>query len=113
MTSDEVMQLNMDIIVGLKNLALMILQADADAENISSHFRYDEVSLFDSLIVFNHVWTSVAIHKGILTEENATKSMEAFSNSIKDTFGIDTKDLCKIIIDKANETDTEKNSVEE
>ena len=113
MAMNEIMKLNMDIVIGLNNVADMIIQADADAENVSSKFRYGDVSLFNSLIVFNHIWSSVAIHKGILTEENANTSMEAFSNSIKNTFGIDTKELCKTVIDKANETDTEKNSVEE
>lgn len=113
MTSKEVMQLNVDIMVELNKLACKIMQADADAENISYNFRYDEVSLFNSLVVFNHIWTSVAIHKGILTEENVTKSMEAFVYSINNTFGIDPKDLCKTIIDKMNGTDTEKNSSEE
>ena len=63
---------------------------DADAENISYYFDYNDFDLFNAFLVFNHVWSSYAIHSGALTEENAVEAMETLRKVIKETYGIDS-----------------------
>ena len=86
---------------------------DADAENISYYFDYNDFDLFNSFLVFNHVWSTYAIHSGALTEKNAVKAMETLRKVIKETYGIDSVELSKTVMSKLNGTDTEKNSSEE
>ena len=97
----------------LEYLSQQVVNADADAENISYYFDYNDFDLFNSFMVFNHVWSSHAIHSGALTEENAVKAMEKLRKVIKETYGIDTVELSKTVMSKLNGTDTEKNSSEE
>ena len=97
----------------LEYLSQQVVNADADAENISYYFDYNDFDLFNSFLVFNHVWSSHAIHSGVLTEENAVKAMEKLKEVIKETYGIDTVELSKTVMSKLNGTDTEKNSSEE
>ena len=86
---------------------------DADAENISYYFDYNDFDLFNAFLVFNHVWSTYAIHSGALTEENAVEAMETLRKVIKETYGIDSVELSKTVMSKLNGTDTEKNSSEE
>lgn len=86
---------------------------DADAENISYYFDYNDFDLFNSFLVFNHVWSAYAIHSGSLTEENAVEAMETLRKVIKETYGIDSVELSKTVMSKLNGTDTEENSSEE
>lgn len=112
MTQKEIVKLNVDIMEGIYKISNKIITADTDAENISYNFRYDAGSLFDSLIIFKHIWCSVAIHNGILKQDNIEKAMTDFRESIKRTFGIDTRDLCKTVIDQLNGIKSTENSVE-
>ena len=86
---------------------------DADAENVSYYFDYNDFDLFNAFLVFNHVWSTYAIHSGALTEENAVEAMETLRKVIKETYGIDSVELSKTVMSKLNGTDTEKNSSEE
>ena len=97
----------------LEYLSQRVIDADADAENISYYFDYNDFDLFNSFLVFNHVWSTYAIHSGALTEENAVDAMEMLRKVIKETYGIDTVELSKTVMSKLNGTDTEKNSSEE
>ena len=97
----------------LKYLSQQVINADADAENISYYFDYNDFDLFNAFMVFNHVWSSHAIHSGALTEENAVKAMEKLRKVIKETYGIDTVELSKTVMSKLDGTNTEKNSSEE
>ena len=97
----------------LEYLSQQVINADADAENISYHFNYNDFDLFNAFLVFNHVWSSHAIHSGVLTEDNAVKAMEKLKEVIKETYGIDTVELSKNVVSKLNGTNTEKNSSEE
>ena len=97
----------------LEYLSQQVVNADADAENISYYFDYNDFDLFNAFMVFNHVWSSHAIHSGALTEENAVKAMEKLREVIKETYGIDTVELSKRVMEETNGTETEKNSVKE
>ena len=97
----------------LEHLSRIVIDADADAENISYYFDYNDFDLFNSFMVFNHVWSSYAIHSGALTEENAVEAMEKLRKVIKETYGIDTVELSKTVMSKLDGTNTEKNSSEE
>ena len=107
----EILMSKANISILLEYLSQRVI--DADAENISYYFDYNDFDLFNAFMVFNHVWSSHAIHSGVLTEENAVKAMEKLKEVIKETYGIDTVELSKTIMSKLNGTDTEKNSSEE
>lgn len=105
-------ELNVKIITLLDEIAKKVMDADSDAENKSYHFQYCEKNLFDALLVFNHVWMNHAIHKGALTMENVHEKMRAFRKVVHDTYGIDTVELSKKVMEELNGTETEKNSTE-
>lgn len=97
----------------LEYLSQQVVNADADAENISYYFDYNDFDLFNAFMVFNHVWSTYAIHSGALTEENAVEDMGKLRKVIKETYGIDTVELSKTVVSKLDGTDTEKNCSEE
>ena len=109
----EIERSKANITMLLEHLSQIVIDADADAENISYYFDYNDFDLFNAFMVFNHVWSSHAIHSGALTEENAVKAMETLKKVIKETYGVDTVELSKTVMSKLNGTDTEKNSSEE
>lgn len=107
----EILMSKANISILLEYLSQRVI--DADAENISYYFDYNDFDLFNSFLVFNHVWSSHAIHSGALTEENAVAAMETLRKVIKETYGIDSVELSKTVMSKLNGTDTEKNCSEE
>ena len=109
----EIERSKANITILLEHLSRIVIDADADAENISYYFDYNDFDLFNAFMVFNHVWSTYAIHSGALTEENAVAAMETLRKVIKETYGIDTVELTETVISKSNGTDTEKNSSEE
>ena len=109
----EIERSKASITILLEHLSRIVIDADADAENISYYFDYNDFDLFNAFMVFNHIWSSYAIHSGALTEENAVKAMEKMRKVIKETYGIDSVELSKTVMSKLNGTDTEKNSSEE
>ena len=109
----EILMSKANISILLEYLSQRVIDADADAENISYYFNYNDFDLFNSFMVFNHVWSTYAIHSGALTEENAVEAMETLRKVIKETYGIDSVELSKTVMSKLNGTNTEKNSPEE
>ena len=111
----EIERSKANITILLEHLSRIVIDADADAdaENISYYFNYNDFDLFNAFIVFNHVWSSHAIHSGALTEENAVKAMEKLKEVIKETYGIDTVELSKTVVSKLDGTETGENSSEE
>lgn len=107
----EILMSKANISILLEYLSQRVI--DADAENISYYFDYNDFDLFNAFMVFNHVWSSHAIHSGALTGENAVEAMETLRKVIKETYGIDSVELSKTVMSKLNGTDTEKNSSEE
>lgn len=107
----EILMSKANISILLEYLSQRVI--DADAENISYYFDYNDFDLFNSFMVFNHVWSAYAIHSGALTEENAVEAMGKLREVIKETYGIDSVELSKTVMSKLNGTDTEKNSSEE
>lgn len=107
----EILMSKANISILLEYLSQRVV--DADAENISYYFDYNDFDLFNSFLVFNHVWSTYAIHSGALTEENAVEAMETLRKVINETYGIDTVELSKTVASKLDGTDTEKNSSEE
>ena len=107
----EILMSKANISILLEYLSQRVI--DADAENISYYFDYNDFDLFNAFLVFNHVWSTYAIHSGALTEENAVEAMETLRKVIKETYGIDSVELSKTVMSKLNGTDTEKNSSEE
>ena len=107
----EILMSKANISILLEYLSQRVI--DADAENISYYFDYNDFDLFNSFLVFNHVWSTYAIHSGALTEENAVKAMETLRKVIKETYGIDSVELSKTVMSKLDGTNTEKNSSEE
>ena len=105
--------LSAEIAATLRDLAKRIITADSDAENMSFYFEYDDKDLFNALLAFKHVWMIDAIHKGVLTIENVEVKMSELRKVINDTYGIDTVELAKRVMEELNGTDTEKNSSEE
>lgn len=109
----EIERSKASITILLEHLSRIVIDADADAENISYYFDYNDFDLFNSFLVFNHVWSSHAIHSGALTMENVHEKMGAFRKVVHDTYGIDTVELSKKVMEELNGTDTEKNCSEE
>lgn len=109
----EIERSKASITILLEHLSRIVIDADADAENISYYFDYNDFDLFNAFMVFNHVWSSHAIHSGALTEENAVRAMEKLKEVINETYGIDTVELTKTVMSKLDGTNTEKNSFEE
>ena len=107
----EILMSKANISIFLEYLSQRVI--DADADNISYYFDYNDFDLFNAFLVFNHVWSTYAIHSGALTEENAVEAMETLRKVIKETYGIDSVELSKTVMSKLNGTDTEKNSSEE
>ena len=107
----EILMSKANISILLEYLSQRVI--DADAENISYYFDYNDFDLFNAFMVFNHVWSSHAIHSGALTEENAVEAMETLRKVIKETYGIDSVELSKTVMSKLDGTNTEKNSSEE
>ena len=107
----EILMSKANISILLEYLSQRVI--DADAENISYYFDYNDFDLFNSFLAFNHVWSTYAIHSGALTEENAVEAMETLRKVIKETYGVDSVELSKTVMSKLNGTDTEKNSSEE
>ena len=107
----EILMSKANISILLEYLSQRVI--DADAENISYYFNYNDFDLFNAFMVFNHVWSSHAIHSGALTEENAVEAMETLRKVIKETYGIDSVELSKTVMSKLDGTNTEKNSSEE
>ena len=107
----EILMSKANISILLEYLSQRVI--DADAENISYYFDYNDFDLFNAFLVFNHVWSTYAIHSGALTEENAVEAMETLRKVIKETYGIDSVELSKTVMSNLNGTDTEKNSSEE
>ena len=107
----EILMSKANISILLEYLSQRVI--DADAENISYYFDYNDFDLFNSFLVFNHVWSAYAIHSGSLTEENAVEAMETLRKVIKETYGIDSVELSKRVMEETNGTETEKNSVKE
>ena len=71
----EIERSKASITILLEHLSRIVIDADADAENISYYFNYNDFDLFNAFMVFNHVWSTHAIHSGALTEENAVEAM--------------------------------------
>ena len=109
----EIERSKANITILLEYLSRIVIDADADAENISYYFDYNDFDLFNSFMVFNHVWSTYAIHSGALTEENAVEAMGKLRKVINETYGIDTVELSKTVMSKLDGTNTEKNSSEE
>ena len=107
----EILMSKANISILLEYLSQRVI--DADAENISYYFDYNDFDLFNSFLAFNHVWSTYAIHSGALTEENAVEAMGKLREAIKETYGIDTVELSKTVMSKLNGTNTEKNISEE
>ena len=107
----EILMSKANISILLEYLSQRVI--DADAENISYYFDYNDFDLFNSFLVFNHVWSTYAIHSGALTEKNAVQAMETLRKVIKESYGIDSVELSKTVMSKLDGTDTEKNSSEE
>ena len=107
----EILMSKANISILLEYLSQRVI--DADAENISYYFDYNDFDLFNAFLVFNHVWSTYAIHSGALTEKNAVEAMETLRKVIKETYGINTVELSKTVMSKLDGTNTEKNSSEE
>lgn len=101
----EILMSKANISILLEYLSQRVI--DADAENISYYFDYNDFDLFNAFMVFNHVWSSHAIHSGALTEDNAVEAMETLRKVIKETYGIDTVELSKNVMSKVNYPRTE------
>lgn len=105
-------ELNVEIMMLLDEIAKKVMDADSNAENKNYRFQYYDKNLFNALLVFNHVWMNHAIHKGALTMENVHEKMRAFRKVVHDTYGIDTVELSKKVMEELNGTETEKDSTE-
>lgn len=103
----EIERSKASITILLEHLSRIVIDADADAENISYYFDYNDFDLFNSFLVFNHVWSTYAIHSGALTEENAVEAMETLRKVIKETYGVDSVELSKTVMSKVNYPRTE------
>ena len=98
----------------LEYLSQQVVNADADAENISYYFDYNDFDLFNAFMVFNHVWSTHAIHSGAFNMDNAYEKMSQFKRQIEATFGVNTFELTEKVCNKKDYgTNTEKNSSEE
>lgn len=83
--------------------------AAVESERWDVNVDYSEDNLFDSLLIMNHVWQTVAVHSGqFATPEEAEEKMSKFREAIIDCFGIDPARLARKILLK----DTEDNGIE-
>lgn len=91
--------------------------ATVESERWDVNVDYSEDNLFDSLLIMNHVWQTVAIHSGrFATPQDAEQKMSKFRAAIIDCFGIDPAELARKILNKYTEdngTETETNCPKE
>lgn len=91
--------------------------ATVESERWDVNVDYSEDNLFDSLLIMNHVWQTVAIHScRFATPQDAEQKMSKFRAAIIDCFGIDPAELARKILNKDiedNGTETETNCVDQ
>ena len=73
---------------------------DADIKGWGVYLDFDDEDLLNVLLMFNSVWSNIAIKRGILTEENVEKRINDFSRYLEEIFGINTVDLANKVLDK-------------
>lgn len=87
--------------------------ATVESERWDVNVDYSEDNCFDSLLIMNHVWQTVAIHSGrFATPQDAEQKMSKFRAAIIDCFGIDPAELARKMLNKYTEdngTETETN----
>ena len=114
MEKDNISKMQSTMSEIMELLANNMVSYDAQAEEISSHFRYTEEDLWNALAIFNHVWSSYAIHSGAFNMDNAYEKMSQFKRQIEATFGVNTFELTDKVCNKKDYgTNTEKNNSEE
>lgn len=91
--------------------------ATIESERWDVNVDYSEDNCFDSLLIMNHVWQTVAIHSGrFATPQDAEEKMSKFRAAIIDCFGIDPAELARKMLNKYTEnngTETETNCPKE
>lgn len=74
------------------------IMTTADADDWAYLLEYSDEDLLNALFIFQHVAQNIAIKAKILTEENCVDKISSFRQSIKDTFGFDTKELVRKVM---------------
>lgn len=104
MNNEEIKEINKHISDALEQWSDILLESDA--KDWSYYLNYTDRDLLNALQIFFCVASNIAVKKGSLNYENIEEKNAKLKECIKDTFGFDTVDLAKKVLQ--NEKDTEQ-----
>jgi hypothetical protein len=98
MKKTDLVQINEHISDALSQWSEIMITADAD--NWSVHLDYSDKDLLNSLQIFLHVASNVAIKNRKLDNKNVTEKIKVFTDALEECFGINSIELTKRVLNK-------------
>ena len=98
MKKTDLVQINEHISDALSQWSEIMIKADAD--NWSVHLDYSDKDLLNSLQIFLHVASNVAIKNKKLDDKNVTDKIKVFTDALEECFGINSIELTKRVLNK-------------
>lgn len=98
MKKTDLVQINEHISDALSQWSEIMITADAD--NWSVHLDYSDKDLLNSLQIFVHVASNVAIKNRKLDDKNVTDKIKVFTDALEECFGINSIELTKRVLNK-------------
>lgn len=98
MKKTDLVQINEHISDALSQWSEIMITADAD--NWSVHLDYSDKDLLNSLQIFLHVASNVAIKNRKLDYKNVTEKIKVFTDALEECFGINSIELTKRVLNK-------------
>ena len=98
MNKETYKEINQHISEALEQWADILLRAQFDGWEY--HMNYSGRDLLNAMYIFNTIWGNHAIKSGALTHDNALYKMEKLRETIRETFGIDSVELTKKILNE-------------
>lgn len=98
MKKTDLVQINEHISDALSQWSEIMITADAD--NWSVHLDYSDKDLLNSLQIFLHVASNVAIKNRKLDDKNVTEKIKVFTDALEECFGINSIELTKRVLNK-------------
>lgn len=98
MNNEEIKEINQHISDALSQWSEIMITADDD--NWSVHLDYSDKDLLNSLQIFLHVASNVAIKNRKLDYKNVTEKIKVFTDALEECFGINSIELTKRVLNK-------------
>lgn len=98
MKQSEIKEINEHISDALQQWSEIMVTADADSWSFL--LNYNDEDVLNSLQMFIHVASNVAIKNRTLNDKNVTDKFKVFTDALKECFGIDSIELTKRVLKK-------------